>query len=519
MHSGYYGASDDLHIGWLQQMHKTVTAGFIPPRYVPDLSYGFGYPLFNFVFPLPFYLGEIVHAFGFTLVDSIKVVFALSIILSGLFMYWSMRKVFSNAASFIATILYIYTPYRATEIYIRGAIGEAFAFVFFPLIVGGLIALVKNNTNKNLAIVAIGVGLLVLSHNISAYMFIPFAVLLGIILQPKKPQTWIYPLLLGSTISMYFWLPALRDSRLLVYDTVFNYWDHFPTLKQLLIPNWGWGASVPGPYDGMSFFIGTVNLCVLIISIPLFFFLNKKFSQIQSKIFIWAILAFVVAFVCMNFRSAVFWEVVPLIKYFQFPWRFLLVTSFCSSIIAALVVEHLKLPKYMVLILPLLLIGTESWKFNPHDFLARQDNYYLNRYIPYPFASYEYTQTSEEYLRLPKNTQIRPNKIFPRFYSDNIQINQLDIENDFSASVNITSPENGSINYNKYAFPGWKAKLDGEMVRINPGEPFGQINISIPAGTHNLHVFYEEPKQNWPLDIMSAMALIYTIFRLIYAKK
>ena len=52
---GFYGASDDLHIAWLQQMDKIIKMGQIPPRFVPDLSFGFGYPLFNFVFPLPFY--------------------------------------------------------------------------------------------------------------------------------------------------------------------------------------------------------------------------------------------------------------------------------------------------------------------------------------------------------------------------------------------------------------------------------------------------------------------------------
>src|SRR3989344_8282296 len=68
---GYYGADDDLHIAWLFELHKTLNLGQIPPRFVPDLSFGFGYPLFNFVFPLPFYIAEIFHLSGFSLVDSI----------------------------------------------------------------------------------------------------------------------------------------------------------------------------------------------------------------------------------------------------------------------------------------------------------------------------------------------------------------------------------------------------------------------------------------------------------------
>src|SRR3990167_10815794 len=79
---GFYGASDDLHIGWLYQMHQTLMSGKIPPRFVPDLSFGFGYPLFNFVFPLPFYIAEIFHVLGFSLVDSVKALFGVSLVLS-----------------------------------------------------------------------------------------------------------------------------------------------------------------------------------------------------------------------------------------------------------------------------------------------------------------------------------------------------------------------------------------------------------------------------------------------------
>src|ERR1043166_758561 len=114
---GYYGASDDLHIAWLFEMIRTFNFGQFPPRFVPDLSYQFGYPLFNFVFPFPYYLGEIFHLIGLNLVDSIKTVFLISIPLSMLGMYKLMRQFGSVAISLAAAVLYVYTPYRATDLY------------------------------------------------------------------------------------------------------------------------------------------------------------------------------------------------------------------------------------------------------------------------------------------------------------------------------------------------------------------------------------------------------------------
>src|SRR3989344_4066794 len=54
----------------------------IPPRYSSVLNFGYGYPLFNFTYPLPYYLSTILHYLGFGFISSIKVIFGLSVILS-----------------------------------------------------------------------------------------------------------------------------------------------------------------------------------------------------------------------------------------------------------------------------------------------------------------------------------------------------------------------------------------------------------------------------------------------------
>ncbi len=181
---GFYGASDDIHIAWLHQMDQTIKMGQFPPRFVPDLSFGFGYPLFNFVFPLPFYVGEMLHLLGLSLVDAIKGVFFLTIILSSFSMYFLLRIFSGRLVSITGAILYVYTPYRAVDIYLRGAIGESVAFIFFPLIILSLTKLTSDdNQVKGWRWIGIGglslVGL-ILSHNIATYMFMPFAIVWGI---------------------------------------------------------------------------------------------------------------------------------------------------------------------------------------------------------------------------------------------------------------------------------------------------------------------------------------------------
>lgn len=515
---GYFGASDDLHIAWLFEFHKTLFMGKIPPRFVPDLSFNFGYPLFNYVFPLPFYISEIFHFLGLSLVDSIKMLFLITVPLSGIFMYAFLRKFTNKGLSLAGAILYIYTPYRATDIYVRGAIGEILGFVFLPLLSTAVINLSSGGSSKKwIGIGGISFSFLILTHNVTAYMFIPFIMLLWIIriiFVHKEKKLAFFQLLLtitlGLLISCFFWVPALMESNLVKYDTVFNFVDHFPTLIQLVKPYWGYGASVAGPFDGMSFFLGYVNVFLLAVGIPALIFL--KFPKNQKILLIWASFCIMCAVFLMNFRSTFVWSNLPLLPYFQFPWRFLILTTFAIPIFV-IIFEKLKHEKLVSTILIVVIITSVGSFFRPHDFLGRTDSYFLNRYIPTPVASEEYLKTQEEYLRLPTGTLVRPDKNYPLVTtassSSILKINRL---NELDASIIVLSNKESLLSYSKYNFPGWVAKIDGKSTIITTGAPFGQINIMVPPGEHQVHILFQETAFKKLLDAISLVSFLVSLF-------
>ncbi|MBI2329854.1 hypothetical protein HYU94_00485 [Candidatus Daviesbacteria bacterium] len=513
---GYYGASDDLHIAWLYQFHKTLFLGQIPPRFVPDLSFGFGYPLFNFVFPLPFYIGEIFHLLGLSFVDSIKGVFLISVPLSGIAMYLLLRQFLERNLSLIGAILYIYTPYRAVDLYIRGAIGEIVSFVFLPLIVLSVIKISEQKSFKWVGIGALSLASLVLSHNIAAYMFFPFAGLLFIIylLQTFAKKVYLAKsflmIFLGLLISVYFWLPALIESKLVKYDTVFNFADHFPTLRQLIKPYWGYGGSVPGPGDGMSFFLGGANIFLLVLGIILLL-LKWKQIEVKKKILLgWVLSAIFIAIFLMNHRSVILWSNLPFLPYFQFPWRFLILTTFFIPLLL-ITFGKIKLNNYQLIVLLTSIILPTVPYFRPQDFLGRVDNYYFNRYIPAPVASYEYLQIQEEYLRLPKSTQKRPDKNYPIVYSDLGVIKNIDKINDLKIKTNVVSKDGMVLNLSKYLFPGWTASLNGMRVPIESGSPFGQVSVKVPPGEHQMEFAFTETGFKKVLDAISLAAFLVSL--------
>lgn len=526
---GYFGVSDDLHIGWLFEMDRAVKMFQFPPRFVPDLSFGFGYPLFSFVYPLPFYIAEIFHLIGFSLINSVKLVFGLSIPFSMFFMFKLLRNYLKEELSLAGAVLYVYAPYRALEMFVRGTIGEIVAFVFFPLIILSFIKLTSSKTsNKWIGIAGISTAALVLSHNIMAYMFIPFLIIFITariiwISENKKLTTVgsLKGLFLGFLSSIYFWFPAITESKLMHYDTVFNFYDHYPTLKQFITPFWGYGASVPGNYDTMSFYMGLTGLFVVLLGFILFLVKIKSFKK-EEKIFIgWGSLIFLVSVFMMNFRSAFLWETLPLLPYFQFPWRFLAMITLVSPLflIGFSKFSNTKFIKFISFTVVLMAIGLNFNYFKTSEYLGRMDDYYIDRYIPVPVASEAYLKTSEEYLRLPKESDVRPDKNYPRVFTEDESVNlKIQEVNALDAKIITNSENEFTFNYNKYYYPGWLAKIDGKLIEIIPGKPYGQISFVVPEGTHIVEVLYKESQTRLIFDIVSLVAIGVSVF-LVFKRK
>jgi hypothetical protein len=244
----------------------------------------------------------------------------------------------------------------------------------------------------------------------------------------------------------------------------------------------------------MSFFLGVVNIALIVFALVLF----KKLNKIS----IWAIGIIAISVFMMNFRSTFLWQNLPLIPYFQFPWRFLSLTTFATSILV-ISLDKFRFSKQIGMIIILVVIAINFSYFKPHDFLGRTDEYYMNRYIPVPVASEEYLKTGEEYLRLPKAAEKRPTDVSP-----NIKLKS-------SFEVDFDAPK--IFDYYKYYFPGWEVKIDGKKVEAFAGKPYGQIEFNVPAGKHEVNIAFRETLFRKVLNIISLFSLIFVI--VIIAKK
>ena len=102
-----------VHLARMAAYYKAITGGQILPRWASDLNYGYGMPLFNFIYHTPYLVSVPFISLGLGLVNTFKVVLALSFVFSGIGMFMFSREFWRNdRIAFFATVFYQFAPFR-----------------------------------------------------------------------------------------------------------------------------------------------------------------------------------------------------------------------------------------------------------------------------------------------------------------------------------------------------------------------------------------------------------------------
>jgi len=315
----------DFHFFRQLEFDKCVKILQIPCRWAPDAGLGYGEPLFNFYGQIPYVIGEVYHLLGGQIIDSVKFLFILSLLGSSVSMFFLSRSLWKNDFSgLVSSMLYLYAPYRAVDVWVRGALPEALAFVLFPLI---LLSVEK----KSLGWFSFLLALLILTHNLSFIMFLP--ILVGWICYRKFWRA-VFGSIISLFLSAFYVLPVILESKYIdLGNTITGYFDfraHFATLYQMFISRyWGYGGSTWGSGDGLSLSIGQLQW-ILPLIIFILILIKRKISM-NKNFLILAVFGVFYIFLAHN-KSTFFWIHIPGMAYVQFPWRFLGIATFCLAL-------------------------------------------------------------------------------------------------------------------------------------------------------------------------------------------
>lgn len=454
----------DFHLFRQFEFHKCIQAGVFPCRWAPDSGMGYGEPLFNFYTQIPYWLGETFHLSGLSIISSVKIVFAISLILSGVSMYILARRFWGRLGGLVSAIFYIFAPYRAVDVWVRGALPEALSFVLFPLI---FLFLEK----KSYLFFSISLALLLLTHNLSLFMFLPF---LGIWWLVRSRDWKFLPAgILSLFLSAFYLLPVIFESHLVTVGQTttgyLNYSLHWTTLRQLFISRfWGYGGSTWGPNDTLSFSVGHLHWIVVVV-VGLVLLLRR--SQLNAKrYFLFTSLALLAIFLTHG-KSEIIWKIIPGLPFIQFPWRFLTMSTLFLSLSAGAITDVFRNKLLLSCSLALLLLFNFNY-FKPDIWRSIGDNEQFSG------ALWDEQRSSALQDFWPKSAKFVPNNFAPP----------------------------GATVY----FPGWVALVDG-VEKIAYPDSNGLVAFDISSGEHQIKLIFKDTLPRTLGNIISAATMLTII--------
>jgi len=494
----FRGHDLENHLARIANYYLAVKDGHLPPRWAKNLNHKFGYPVFNFNYPLANILAYPLIVIGFSIEASLKIILFSAYFGAGFFFYLWAQKHFARLSSFIGACFYLTAPYQFVDFYIRGVVGENLSFCFFPAVLFFIQKMKEKHDFFSVTGLFLSILCFSLSHNIMVLLFTPLIFIYLFYLWKTETKDRMKIILavvfLGFLSSSFFWIPALVEKKyvtLKAFNPKSFYQDHFVNLKQLIYSQWQYGFSVPGPEDTMTFQIGLVHLLTALISLIIFIknivYLKDRGRGSLSRLFVGAlglVLFFLTVFMMLPI-SSFFWNLVPLVGYLQFPWRFLGLTIFSSALLAGFLTQRLKFLGVCLGIAALIYCQQFT---TPFLWEKKSDMYY------YDFLFTTSTRHENKPIWF-KESNISEFK--SRLTSDSglVAFKELNWETD-EHIYEVNVPEQTVITEHTAYFPGWQVFIDGKRTKINYKDKNkgGLINYQAPRGKHQVKVkFLETP--------------------------
>jgi hypothetical protein len=474
---GYFSHHDNLQVMRIFEMRKCFTDLQIPCRWVPDMGYGNGYPLFNFYGPLAYYIGA-AASFILGYIGAAKLLFFLPLVFGGLGMYFLGKELFGKVPGVVSAILYLFAPYRALDSYVRGAVGESFALAIIPFVFFFLLRLIKLQNKKYFGLATISTFLLFVSHNIMTLIFTPLLIIWVIFWLYKEKwnglKISLLSLGLALGLSAFFILPAFFEKGLVQTDALtraeLDFRAQFVKVSQLFIDrSWIYAGSQPQSANTISYQIGWPHWWLVVLSL-FAVIVGKKRKNVLLSTFLF--LMFGLGVLMTHNKSAPVWELFNILAYVQFPWRFLSIVIFSSSLLGGYFASLFK-GKHLVAVSTIIIALTVilNWQY------FKPEHFYYNLTDKELLSGQNFIDQQKGALLdyLPK-TALEPRELPPKI--DNFE----NKSNSWQLKINVNKET--VVEVPVFDFPEWVVFVDGKIFPHSNKNILGRISFTLPSGEH-----------------------------------
>ena len=327
----YPSVSPDIHfhLNRIIGIAEELSHGHFPVRMSSYWLNGYGYPASVYYGDILLYFPAVLYMLGINIINCYRIYILFINVITIVLAYICFSKIFDGRRiSLILTMIYCTSNYRLSDIYYRGAIGEATAIAFLPLILYALYRIYSFNENRLSTYIIFTFGMTgVLVSHIITFVLVIIGILFICIFFYKSTfkwvtiKTYIISAVLTIGLSAYFLIPFLDyyiSENTAISNTVKSGNSELYYNSAVLIELFNFF----GESDKISYTPGMFLIIPFLICIPLI--IQKKIGKSEIKVF------FISAMILIISSNIFPWDM--LIKYskiftfisaIQFPFRFI----------------------------------------------------------------------------------------------------------------------------------------------------------------------------------------------------
>ena len=544
-----------IHMHRIRALADALRAGVLYPRWFPDFTFGYGYPVLNYYPPLFYYPSALLNLAGLDMVPSLRLPIAVGFALSAWWMFRLARLFFSEWPAAVCVICYQFHPYRMIDLFERAAFPELAAFMWLPLVALYSIRAAAARSEQNIALsnepgssgqekdsycklltkAGLAFAGLILTHSLTALMTaIVVAIVLtmfallrhreGLVSRLSAGYTVAGITVVGLLLSSWFTLPVLFELNWVRIGrgvSVDAWMDHMAGWSDLFEPALIYSYQFPVL---PTFFlpIYTIPICIA----ALYAVLAAKSRSLRLITLVTLASTILVTWLTTT-SSFWLWESAEfLFAKLQFPWRWQVFVAFGTSLLLAAVLEHL--------------MGLRRLAANTVPVGLTLLSTYIVIYstfgLDYPMGDdSRYEQFSAPAL-WKLNSQLGgwPREFMPVWVEGDprgvrrppLDQDPMPVSNETLTVVpvrrgllqhqyQVTTRQAIRLLFHQFYFPSWHVSLDGIQAKVEPAGQLALASVKIPPGTHDVVLAWGPTRTVW-LGRMLTVAGWTVVFTLLY---
>lgn len=502
------------HLTNMAQFYKAISDGEFLPRWADGFA-NYGMPIPIIAQQTTSYLGALFNFVFHNIIFSYNLVVFFGAFFSVLFFYLFLRLHTNVRGALLGTFLFNFAPYRILNIYIRGAIPEFFAGIFFPLILIALYKWIKEKKTYALFLFAFSVCGILLTHPfmlvIYLFFFVPYIFFL---LFQQKNITFKLAVLslfviLGFGLASYYIIPLFLELKYFYYGTGNRFLpDQFLRISNYISPAWYYfyrdDIGTRGHYI-MFGLIESVALLLLTLA-TLMSLIKKKFNLF---IFLTIVVGWIIVFMTSQISIPIY-EHISILGKIQHPWRMMSLFIYIVPILLGLYAKNWKIWIIAVFIIIIAIFRFPQLYGKNYTTVSELSYFFTKENLHGEILNTIWTGKTELY---PVQSQK------PAIIAGKGVIKNREVHNSWRKYLIQAEEKLRMVDYTFY-FPGWMVYIDGvpTTIEFQDMNYRGVITYYVPKGEHTILVRFEDTKVRKFANIVSIFS-IFSFIIFIFAEK